>query len=234
DSARDHPQDAHGSGRGRPRFPLHPRRRQGCAGRLRPDPPHLRGRHRREPGEARPAAQAHRALLRGLSDHQVGPAGRVASRPHVRHAGARRARRVGWVKSPARRPQRRQRRGGDFAHAERFRDAPLPTLRRLMSPDLLFVLSLAAKMAVTAAFVVLATSLAERAGAVVGAMIATLPIAAGPAYIFLSLDHAPEFIADSALSSLVVNAANCVFALVYTLLPQRRGLALSVVPSLIA
>ena len=103
-----------------------------------------------------------------------------------------------------------------------------------MSPDLLFILSLAAKLAVTAAFVVLATYLAERAGPVVGGMIATLPIAAGPAYIFLALDHGPQFIADSALSSLVVNAANCVFAFVYTLLAQRRGLLLSVVPALVA
>ena len=103
-----------------------------------------------------------------------------------------------------------------------------------MSPDLLFVLSLAIKMAVTAAFVVLATYLAERAGALVGAMIATLPIAAGPAYIFLSLEHWPDFIADSALSSLVVNAANCIFAFVYTLLAQRRGMVLSIVPALIA
>src|SRR5438105_2221030 len=103
-----------------------------------------------------------------------------------------------------------------------------------MSPDLLFFLSFAVKMAVTAAFVVLATYLAERAGAVVGAMIATLPIAAGPAYILLSLEHGPDFIAESALSSLVVNAANCVFAFVYTLLAQRRGLVLSVVPALLA
>jgi hypothetical protein len=103
-----------------------------------------------------------------------------------------------------------------------------------MSPDLLFFLSLAVKTAVTAAFVVLATYLAERAGAVVGAMIATLPIAAGPAYFFLSLEHGPDFIAASALSSLVVNAANCVFAFVYTLLAQRRGLVLSVGPALLA
>src|SRR5690242_3111890 len=103
-----------------------------------------------------------------------------------------------------------------------------------MSPDLLFLLSLAVKMAVTAAFVVFATYLAERAGPVVGGMIATLPIAAGPAYIFLALDHGPEFIADSALSSLVVNAANCVFSFVYTLMAQRRGLVLSVVPALVA
>jgi hypothetical protein len=103
-----------------------------------------------------------------------------------------------------------------------------------MSPDLLFLLSLAVKMVVTAGFVVFATFLAERAGPVVGGMIATLPIAAGPAYIFLSLDHGSDFIADSALSSLVVNAANCVFAFVYTMLAQRRGLALSVVPALLA
>src|SRR5215831_9086883 len=103
-----------------------------------------------------------------------------------------------------------------------------------MSPDLLFLLSLVVKMVVTAAFVVLATKLAERAGPVVGGMIATLPIAAGPAYIFLALDHGPEFIADSALSSLVVNAANCVFAFVYTLLAQRRGLVMSVVPALLS
>ena len=103
-----------------------------------------------------------------------------------------------------------------------------------MSLDLLFLLSLAVKMVVTAGFVVFATFLAERAGPVVGGMIATLPIAAGPAYIFLSLDHGPDFIAASALSSLVVNAANCVFAFVYTLSAQRRGLVLSVVPALLA
>jgi len=103
-----------------------------------------------------------------------------------------------------------------------------------MSPEFLFLLSFAVKLAVTAAFVVLATFLAERAGPVVGGMIATLPIAAGPAYIFLALDHGPEFIADSALSSLVVNAANCVFSFVYTLLAQRRGLVMSVGPALLS
>ncbi len=103
----------------------------------------------------------------------------------------------------------------------------------MMSPDLLFFLSLAVKMVVTAGFVVFATFLAERAGPVVGGMIATLPIAAGPAYIFLALDHGPQFIAASVLSSLVVNVANCVFACVYTLMAQRRGLVLSVVPALV-
>lgn len=103
-----------------------------------------------------------------------------------------------------------------------------------MSPDLLFLLSLLIKMAVTAAFVVGVTFLAERTGAVIAAMVATLPVAAGPAYIFLSLDHGAGFIADSALASLVGNAANSVFALTYTLLAQKRGLALSVIPALFA
>jgi hypothetical protein len=101
-----------------------------------------------------------------------------------------------------------------------------------MSPDLLFLLSLLIKMAVTAAFVVGAVYSAERAGPVVGAMVATLPISAGPSYIFLSLDHGPAFIADSALASLVINAITCVFALAYSLLAQRRSLVLSVAPAL--
>jgi hypothetical protein len=89
-------------------------------------------------------------------------------------------------------------------------------------------------MAVTALFLVVATFAAERAGALVGGMIATLPIAAGPAYIFLSLEHAPDFIGQSALASLAANAANVTFALVYAWLAQRRGLIASVVPALAA
>jgi hypothetical protein len=80
-------------------------------------------------------------------------------------------------------------------------------------------------MAGTAAFVVAATKAAERAGALIGAMIATLPIAAGPSYVFLALDHDAQFLADGALASLTVNAANALFALVYASLAQRRSLA---------
>jgi hypothetical protein len=91
----------------------------------------------------------------------------------------------------------------------------------------MFWLPLAIKMVVTAAFVVIATKAAERAGSLVGAMIATLPIAAGPSYFFLSLDHSDLFIADSALASLVVNAVTAIFAIVYAALAVRRGLAVS-------
>ena len=86
---------------------------------------------------------------------------------------------------------------------------------------------LAAKMVVTVAFVVVASWTAERAGAVVGALVATLPISAAPAYIFLAIDHDVEFIAAAALASLSANAANVAFCLAYTLVAQSRGLAVS-------
>jgi hypothetical protein len=63
---------------------------------------------------------------------------------------------------------------------------------------------------------------------VVGAMVATLPVSAGPTYIFLSLDHDAAFMANAALASFVMNAITCVLALVYAVLAQRRGMFLSV------
>jgi len=96
-----------------------------------------------------------------------------------------------------------------------------------MSPDLYFALSLIAKMAVTAGFVLGATVAAERAGPLVGGLVATLPIGAGPVYVFLALDHDVHFIAQSAVASLAINAVNVIFATVYVLLAQRRTLFVS-------
>jgi len=101
-----------------------------------------------------------------------------------------------------------------------------------MSADLFFWLAIAIKMAVTAGFVVLATATAERAGALIGALVATLPIAAGPAYVFVALDHDPQFIATSALGSLAVNAVTAVFALTYAVAAQTFPLAVSVAAAL--
>ncbi len=95
-----------------------------------------------------------------------------------------------------------------------------------------FWLALAAKLAVTAAFVVGASRAAERAGPLVGAMVATLPIAAGPAYIFIALDHDADFVAGSALASLAANAANMVFCTVHAAVAQSRGLLVSLVAPL--
>ena len=96
-----------------------------------------------------------------------------------------------------------------------------------MSPELYFALTLVIKMAVTAMFVVAATVTAERAGPLVGALVATLPLGAGPVYVFLALDHDAHFIAQSALNSLAINTVNTTFAMVYALLAQKRSLAVS-------
>src|SRR5215475_13048393 len=96
-----------------------------------------------------------------------------------------------------------------------------------MSPDLTYFLILAFRMAVAAAFVVSASFITEHSGPVIGALIATLPISAGPSYVFLALDHDSAFIAQGALSSLPINAATIFLGLTYTLLAQRHNLLIS-------
>lgn len=95
------------------------------------------------------------------------------------------------------------------------------------SPELLPWLEFAIRLIVTAALVVSATLAAERAGPLVGALIATLPISAGPAYVFVALEHDPSFIAEAALVSLAANAATLCFCLAYVVMAQKRGLAFS-------
>jgi hypothetical protein len=96
-----------------------------------------------------------------------------------------------------------------------------------MSPDLIFILTLALRMAITAAFVVSASVITERSGPVIGALVATLPISAGPSYVFLALDHDAAFIAEGALASLPINAATIFLGLTYVLLAQRRSALVS-------
>src|SRR5579859_7673072 len=99
--------------------------------------------------------------------------------------------------------------------------------RREMSPDLAYYLILVFRMIVAAAFVVSASFITEHSGPVIGALVATLPISAGPSYVFLALDHDSAFIAQGALSSLPINAATIFLGLTYTLLAQRHGLLIS-------
>src|SRR6516164_2539725 len=81
--------------------------------------------------------------------------------------------------------------------AAKPQEGPMSDLRRArvqscslsMSPDLMFWFALTTKMAITALFVSVATIIAERLGAAVGALVATLPVSAGPVYVFLALDH---------------------------------------------
>jgi hypothetical protein len=96
-----------------------------------------------------------------------------------------------------------------------------------MSPDLTFILTVALRMAITAAFVVSASVITERSGPVIGALVATLPISAGPSYVFLALDHDAAFIAEGALASLPINAVTIVLGLIYVVLAQRHGALVS-------
>jgi hypothetical protein len=102
-----------------------------------------------------------------------------------------------------------------------------------MSPDLWFLFTLLLKMAITAGFVVVASIITERAGPAIGALVSTLPVSAGPSFVFLSLDHDAAFIEGAALGSLAINAVTAFFALSYVLLAQRRSLAVSLAISLL-
>src|SRR5579872_3891007 len=96
-----------------------------------------------------------------------------------------------------------------------------------MSPEMLFLVDLALKMALTAFIVVVISITVERTGPFLGALIASLPTAAGAAYIILAIEHPPSFIAASAIGSVAINAAISVFAAAYAILAQRHGLILS-------
>jgi len=90
-----------------------------------------------------------------------------------------------------------------------------------------FWLLLAAKMLTTAIIVVAASKIVERAGPFIGAMVATLPISAGPSYIFLAAEHGAAFVHDAALPSLATNAATFGFGALYALLARRQPLWLA-------
>jgi hypothetical protein len=93
-----------------------------------------------------------------------------------------------------------------------------------MSPELMMWFVLATKMVVTALFVTAATIIAERLGATVGALVATLPVSAGPVYVFLALDHDSTFISSSAVASLALNSATAIYLTAYVLIAQRRSM----------
>src|SRR4249919_1520614 len=90
-----------------------------------------------------------------------------------------------------------------------------------------FLFGLLLKIAMAASIVVAASVIVERSGPFVGSLVAALPTAGGAAMIILALEHPPEFIAQSAIGSLIANAACAFFALTYAALAQRRSLQLS-------
>jgi hypothetical protein len=96
-----------------------------------------------------------------------------------------------------------------------------------ISSETIFLLTLVLRMVITAAFVVTASIVTEKSGPVIGALVATLPISAGPSYVFLALDHDAAFIAEGALASLPINAATIFLGLTYVVLAQRRSAVIS-------
>jgi uncharacterized membrane protein (GlpM family) len=97
-----------------------------------------------------------------------------------------------------------------------------------------FWLALLARAAVSACVVVAATVAAESAGPFWGGLIVSLPVAAGPAYALLALQHDAAFIAASALGSFAVNAASFVFLAAMALLATRVHWGLALVGGLAA
>jgi hypothetical protein len=80
------------------------------------------------------------------------------------------------------------------------------------------------KLAATAGLVVVATLIAEKVGAFIGAMIAALPLSAGPAYLFIAMEHNSTFVAQSALTGLGINAMITPFLLIAAILVRRFGI----------
>lgn len=91
-----------------------------------------------------------------------------------------------------------------------------------MAPEIFYWFTIALKMAIAASVVIGATVAAERAGPLIGALIATLPVSAGPSYFFLAFEQDAAFISQSALGSLLLNAATAIYATTYVLLSQRH------------
>ncbi|WP_029007644.1 hypothetical protein [Azospirillum halopraeferens] len=88
-------------------------------------------------------------------------------------------------------------------------------------------LPLLTKATATALIVVIAARAAERVGPFFGGLIASLPLSAGPAYLFVALANDDRFVAASALSSIVTNAATIAFLALLVLLAPRVRLTVA-------
>ena len=79
---------------------------------------------------------------------------------------------------------------------------------------------LLAKLAISAGVVVSASLIIEKSGPLIGALIASLPLSSGPIYVFLAMEHEPEFLAATALGSLPSMIGIATFQLAYVRLAQ--------------
>ncbi len=86
---------------------------------------------------------------------------------------------------------------------------------------------------ITAGVVVMASVIAEAAGPVIGALAASLPVSAGPTYIFLALNHSADFVSASALGSFAANAATILFLATYARIATGRGRFEALLPAVL-
>lgn len=91
---------------------------------------------------------------------------------------------------------------------------------------MLFVM-LGLKMAIAATIVVLTSIIAEKSRPFIAAMVVTLPVSAGPALVFLALDHDDAFIGATLLGAMATNMATAGYCLTYAVVAQRAGTVVS-------
>ena len=101
-----------------------------------------------------------------------------------------------------------------------------------MPTDFLFDMAFVTKLVLTAAIVVTASMVTERAGPLIGALVVTLPVTVWPAFVFLALDHDATFLAASAVAGLAINAITAIFMLIYVVLALKLGLVVSLAVAL--
>jgi hypothetical protein len=80
--------------------------------------------------------------------------------------------------------------------------------------------ALGVRMAAVAVFVLIVALVSERVGPFFGAMVASLPVYTGPVYLFLAIDHPPEYLARVTIGSLAACGVIPVFILVYALMAR--------------
>jgi hypothetical protein len=89
------------------------------------------------------------------------------------------------------------------------------------------------RMAAAALVVIVASLASERAGPFWGAIVVSLPVSAGPAYVLLALEQDAAFVGASALTSLASHAATAAYLVVYARCAQRHGTAVCVIAALL-
>lgn len=94
-------------------------------------------------------------------------------------------------------------------------------------------LAVATKAVSTGVIVAMAAGVAELAGPFWGALAASLPVSAGPTYVFLAMEHDRNFVASSALGSFAANAATMAFLTVYARLGAGSSRVRALGPAII-